>query len=101
MMIQFPQKVEREPAHAVKSNGAGSYAFSTFQNQAMPEDTQILAQNMGDGHYALYTALNLKGRGVVKDSDTSTKWAKGSKAYTVTRKAYENLKKQYIIALEM
>lgn len=82
------------PRQAV--NGAGTYNYTPEMGQPKPE-CQIEARLSYYGkHYHLKTALELKGRGITKD----TGYADGLNCYTVTELAYEKLKELYTISYE-
>lgn len=76
-------------------NGAGTYNYTPEMGEEKP-DCQIEAQLSHYGnHYHLKTALELKGRGITKDSGD---YGDGLNRYAVTKLAYEKLQELYTIS---
>lgn len=82
-----------EPATATVP---GTYLYTPEMGGQKPAGCQIEAQLSYYGsHYHLKTALELKGRGITKDSSHGK-----TNYYTVTKLAYEKLQKEYKISYE-
>lgn len=85
----------KQKAQEVAANG--EYQYTPEMGEQKP-DCQIEAQLGYYGeHYYLKTALELKGRGIVREQDAEN----GKHWYRVTTRAYENLKQIYTISRVM
>lgn len=89
--LAHPVKKEAEPVTT-----PGTYLYTPEMGQTKP-DCQIEASLSYYGkHYHLKTRLDLKGRGITLNETRQN----GVKWYTVTRRAYDLLEKQYTISYE-
>ena len=85
----------KQKAQEVAANG--EYQYTPEMGEQKP-DCQIEAQLGYYGeHYYLKTALELKGRGIVREQEAEN----GKHWYRVTTRAYENLKQIYTISRVM
>lgn len=83
----------------------GTYSYTPEMGQEKP-DCQMEAGHCYDGkHYWVDTPIELKGRGI---TPLECHWIEGCKkqvekwkSYRVTRKAFEKLKEQYTISMEL
>lgn len=81
----------------IRAEEPGTYLYTPEMSQEKPEGCQIEAGLCYYGkHYWLRTPLELKGRGIREDEPTRN----GLRSYTVTIRAFEKLKSQYIISME-
>ena len=95
------QKLAQPEGKKIKADGPGVYYYHPEMGEEPPENAEIHARTMYyAGHIALYTPLTLKGRGIRLEDRPVSGWPDGTKAYTVTRLAYEKLKERYVIAFE-
>lgn len=100
-----PCEPDPEP-QPVQIDEPGVYCYTPEMGQSKP-DCQIEASLSHYGkHYFLYTPLELKGRGIVKE-EREPSWEPGSRkalehwmCYRVTTRAFEKLKTQYPISME-
>lgn len=99
---------EAEKKAAKEVSGPGLYCFTSEMGEQRP-NCQIEAMRSYYGkHYHIYTQLLLKGRGiefvkVLTEHDASESACRviGCNEYLVTACAFEKLKKQYSISMEV
>ena len=84
----------------------GVYTYTPEMGESEPEAIQMTASLSYYGkHYHIDTPLELKGRGITKNDPPH--WCEGTRkarenwqSYTVTKRAFEKLKTQYVIGME-
>ena len=90
---------EQEPIKAVK---AGTYLYTPEMGQKKPEGCQMEAHSSYyGGHYYIYTPLEIKGRGITFTEKCRSGRRTGWNCYRVTNKAFDKLKEQYAISMEI
>lgn len=86
------------PAQETKrAEAAGTYVYTPEMGEQKPQGCQMEAGlNYYGGHYWIKTDLELKGRGIREEASARD----GRRYYTVTKRAFEKLGKQYAISYE-
>lgn len=99
-------KPKKKPA--VAPTKPGLYCYTSEMGDQKPDCQIEVGLSCYDGHYHISTPLELKGRGIKKDCVFQAKnlcanyqYMDGWFEYSVTKRAFEKLKEQYTMSLEI